>query len=150
MFEWLEALSPWWWVAFGIGLGAVEMATMSFFLIWPAIAAIVMAVILWIAPGMQGEVQIATFAVLAVVLTFAGRSYLKKFGDGAPESLLNDRSAQIVGRQAKVTEFALGVGQVELDGLNWTANWPEGQSAEVGQVVKITSADGMSVSVENI
>lgn len=150
MFEWLEILSPWWWVAFGVGLGAVEMATMSFFLIWPAIAAIIMAVILWIAPGMQGEAHIAIYAVLAVVLTFAGRSYLRKFGDGAPETSLNDRSAQMVGRQAKVTQFELGEGQVELDGLNWSANWPKGQTAEAGQVVKIISADGMSLNVENI
>ena len=149
MFEWLEVLSPWWWVAFGIGLGAVEMATMSFFLIWPAVAAVIMAVILWVAPGMQGEVQIAIFAVLAVALTFAGRNYLMKSG-GTSKTTLNNRSAQMVGRQAKVTEFELGEGQVEIDGLNWAANWRDGQTAQPGQTVKIIAAAGMSVTDENI
>ena len=58
LFSWIETLSPWWWITLGVGLGAIEMLLTSFVLIWPGIAAILMAIILWIAPGMQGELQI--------------------------------------------------------------------------------------------
>ena len=150
MFTWLETLSPWWWVALGVALGALEMVVFSFTLIWPGIAAIVMAILAWIAPGITGEIQVAIFAILSIVLMFVGRSLVKKFGDGEPLTNLNNRSAQIIGRQAKVVGFDLGAGHVEIDGLRWVANWPEGQSAEVGQVVKIIAADGMSVQVENL
>ena len=150
LFSWLETLSPWWWIALGVGLGALEMVISSFVLIWPGMAAIIMAIILWIAPDMQGELQIALYAVLSIGLMFVGRGYLKKFGDGEPETTLNARTEQIVGKNAKVVDFELGDGHTELNGLRLAAEWPEGQSAEVGQVVKIIAADGMSVQVENI
>lgn len=150
LFSWIETLSPWWWVALGVGLGAIEMLLASFVLIWPGIAAILMAIILWIAPNMQGELQITLYAVLSIIAMFVGRSYLRKFGDGEPETNLNSRTAQMVGHNAKVVDFTLGTGHIELNGLRWAANWPEDQSAEVGQIVKIIAADGMSVQVENI
>jgi len=150
LFSWIEMLSPWWWVALGVGLGAIEMLLASFVLIWPGIAAILMAIILWIAPNMQGELQITLYAVLSIIAMFVGRSYLRKFGDGEPETNLNSRTAQMVGHNAKVVDFTLGTGHIELNGLRWAANWPEDQSAEVGQIVKIIAADGMSVQVENI
>lgn len=150
LFTWLETLSPWWWVTLGVGLSALEMVVFSFALIWPGIAAIIMAVILWIVPGMQGELQVALYAVLSITLMFLGRGFLKRFGDGGPETNLNSRSEQMVGHKAKVVDFDLGVGHIELNGLRWAAEWPEGQSAEAGQVVKIIAADGMSVQVENI
>ena len=150
MFTWLETLSPWWWVALGVGLAALEMVVFSFTLIWPGIAAIFMALIVWIAPGISGELQVAIFAVLSIALMFTGRSLVRKFGDGQPKTNLNNRSAQMVGRQAKVVGYDLGEGHVEIDGLRWVAKWPDGQSAEIGQVVKVIAAEGMSVQVENL
>ena len=150
MFTWLETLSPWWWVALGVGLAALEMVVFSFTLIWPGIAAIFMALIVWIAPGISGELQVAIFAVLSIALMFTGRSLVRKFGDGQPKTNLNNRSAQMVGRQAKVVGYDLGEGHVEIDGLRWVAKWPDGQTAEIGQVVKIIAAEGMSVQVENL
>lgn len=146
----LETISPWWWIAFGVGLSALEMVVASFVLIWPGLAAIIMAVILWVAPPMQGELQVALYAILSITLMFVGRGYLKRFGDGEPETNLNSRSQRMVGKQARVVDFELGAGHVELDGLRWAAEWPEGQSAEAGNVVRIIAADGMSVQVENI
>lgn len=150
LFTWIETLSPWWWIALGVGLGALEMVVFSFVLIWPGMAAIIMAVILWIAPTIQGELQVAIYAVLSITLMFVGRGYLKRFGDGAPETDLNNRTQQMIGKKAKVVDFDLGGGHIEVNGLRWTAEWPEGESAEVGQVVRIIAADGMSVQVENI
>ena len=150
LFSWIETLSPWWWIALGVVLGALEMVIASFVLIWPGIAAILMAIILWIAPGMQGELQIALFAVLAIGSMFAGRGYIRKFGDGEPKTNLNSRTEQLVGNNAKVVDFDLGEGHVELKGLRWAAKWPDGQNAETGQMVKIIAAEGMSVQVENI
>jgi membrane protein implicated in regulation of membrane protease activity len=150
LFVWLENLSPWWWVALGVGLGALEMVVVSFVLIWPGMAAIIMALILWVAPPIQGELQVAIFAVLSIALMFIGRGYLKRFGDGEPETNLNSRTQQMVGKKAKVVDFNLGDGHVEVNGLRWPAEWPKGESAEINQVVRIIAANGMSVQVENI
>ena len=149
VFDFLEGISPWWWVAFGVALGAVEMATMSFFLIWPALAALLMAFILWIAPGMSGEAQIMIFAIASVALTFLGRSVLNRYGDGgAPETALNKRSEQLVGRRAKVLMSDGHEGSVEIDGVRWRAKWDARHNGATH--VKIDAADGMTLSVSDV
>ncbi|MEM9269262.1 MAG: NfeD family protein [Pseudomonadota bacterium] len=149
-FNILEGMSPWWWVAFGIALGAIEMATMSFFLLWPALAAIIMAVLLALMPGMPGEVQIALFAAIAVALTFAGRSLVRRYGDGGePETSLNKRGDRMVGRRAKVLSFNGVEGRVEIDGVQWRAQRTDGNfSLGEGQSVQVVKVDGMTLHVE--
>jgi len=149
MFMFLEGISPWWWVAFGVALGAVEMATMSFFLIWPAIAALVIAVVLLAVPDLSGEAQIALFAILAVALTFAGRSLLHRAEARAPApDSLNNRAALMIGRHAVVEAFTGPEGAVSIDGVRWQAQWPVGTKAKIGATVKISAATGMTLMVE--
>lgn len=148
VFDWIAQISPWWWVAFGIGLGAVEMATGSFFLIGPALAAIAVALNLAIGPTLSGEATIILWAVLSVVLTLLGRSLLLRFGDGgAPDTGLNQRSAQVVGRRAKVLDFNNGEGLVEVDGVRWKAIWTDAVAPKGD--VRIERAEGMTVYVAN-
>ncbi|MCP5072466.1 MAG: NfeD family protein [Rhodobacteraceae bacterium] len=146
----LEGLSPWWWVATAFVLGAIEMATGTFVLIWVALASLVMAGLTAFAPGMSGELQTTVFAVLSVALTFVGRFLLNKYGDGggAGNSKLNTRAAHFVGRTAKVVEHANGEGAIEVEGMRWRARWAAGQSSAVGGSVRITGADGMVLEVE--
>jgi membrane protein implicated in regulation of membrane protease activity len=149
LFNFLETMSPWWWVAFGIGLAAVEMATMSFYLIWPALAGIVMAVMVALFPTMPGEVQVAVFAALSVALTFAGRSMLHRFGDGGGgATALNRRSGQMVGRSARVVAFSRGEGTVEIDGVPWRAlSQPVDAVIVEGAQVRVVGAEGMVLRV---
>jgi len=148
VFQWVANLSPWWWVAFGIALGAVEMATMSFFLIWPALGAVVMAVIVAVAPPMPGEMLVSLWAILSVALTFAGRSMMHRFGDGGePVTALNNRAKQLIGRQAKVISWEHGEGAVEIDGMRWRAVAPNGASFISDTPVNIIKADGMTLTV---
>jgi len=147
-FSWIAALSPWWWVAFGIALGAIEMATMSFFLIWPALAALLMAGVVAIAPPMSGEMIVALWAILSIALTFLGRSLMHRYGDGGePESNLNSRSARLVGRKAQVLDWAHGEGSVEIDGMRWKAISENRDAAALAGPVEIISADGMTLTV---
>ena len=147
IFSFLEGMSPWWWVSFGIGLLAIEMLVMSFFLIWPGLAALAMAGILYLNPAMQGEIQVSLFAIISILLTFAGRYFFQRH---EPETSLNQRTKQIIGMKARVTDFELGTGHVEINGLRWVAKWPEGQTAKPGDIVTITAAEGMTVEVSNI
>lgn len=149
VFEWIANLSPWWWIAFGIGLGAVEMATMSFFLIWPALAAVMMAGILAFAGPMSGEMIVSVWAILSIVLTFIGRSLLHRFGDGGEMmETLNNRSQRLVGRTAKVIDWAGNEGAVEVAGTRWRAVSSDGNAPAQGTVV-IEKADGMLLTVRS-
>jgi len=149
LFDFLQGVSPWWWVTAGVVLIGFEMTTMSFFLIWPGLAAVVIAILLWIAPEMSGEAQIALFAVLAIAFTWVGRLIIKRTGQ--PESdkpSLNKRSDQLVGRQATaIKAFKAGEGLVEIDGVRWKAT-TDTPSVGVGADVKIVGADGMILQVE--
>ena len=149
LFTFLNGISPWWWVAFGVALGVVEMATMSFFLIWPALAGLVIALMLVAAPATSGEVQIAVFAVLAVALTFGGRSLVHRSESREPShDGLNNRAVLMVGRHAIVQEFTGPEGAVTIDGVRWHAVWPNGQKSISGATVKIAGAEGMTLLVE--
>ena len=149
LFAFLNGISPWYWVTFAVALATLEMATMSFFLIWPAIAALIMGGVIAASPNMDGTWQVVTFAVLSVVLTFAGRSLLKNFGDGGEENAtLNQRGNHFVGRMGKTLECTAGVGAVEVEGMRWRAMWSDGQISEPGEMVRILSADGMTLNVE--
>ena len=151
LFPFLQDISPWWWVAFAVTLGATEMATMSFFLIWPAMSALLIAVLLWIIPGVSGTVQIAAFAVLSVALIFAGRSLLHRFGDGSSENeTLNSRAKQMIGRHAQVLDFKGPEGNVTIDGIHWRAVWPKGANAAEGDTVEVSSADGMTLIIGSV
>ena len=101
-FALIESISPWWWVAFGIGLAAAEMLVFSFFLMWPALAAIIMAVILWIMPTMQGELRVTLFAVLSVALIFVGRKLFQQKDE--PDTGLNERTKQMIGQHRAAAE----------------------------------------------
>jgi len=146
----LNGISPWWWVVLALALGAVEMATMSFFLIWPGLAALAMAGILLLAPNMSGTLQIGLFAVLAVLFTFAGRYLFARFGDGGGDAAdgLNNRATYLVGRYAVVLEFDNGSGAVEIDGIRWRAQWAQGSTSLKDSKVLITKADPQLLYVE--
>jgi len=149
-FDMIEGVSAWWWVALGIALGAIEMLTMSFFLIWPGLAAIVIAALIGLFPSMPGEIRVAGFAAIAVALTFLGRSYLRKYGDGGgAETKINSRAGQLVGRRGKVLSWSGGEGAIEIDGIRWRASWEGDQVSEEGKSVEVVSADGMLLKVRN-
>ena len=146
----LTGISPWWWVIIAFAFGSIEMATMTFFLIWPGLAALCMAGILALAPNMSGTMQITLFATLSIILTFAGRFLLNKYGDGGEEGdkTLNNRAAQLVGPSAKVLEFERGFGVVEINGMRWRAEWPADQVSALGESVRITRAEPLLLYVE--
>jgi len=147
----LEGMSPWWWVAFAILLGAVEMLTPTTVMVWSAAAALITAFALWLLPGLGGAEQIALFAVLSIVLTFVGRSFfLRNLQRGEGGSTLNRRADQIVGREAVVVAFDHAEGQVTVDGVPWPARLEAGQPVPAaGDRVRVARADGIVVWVRS-
>lgn len=147
-FNFLDGISPWLWVAFGIVLGALEMATMSFFLIWPALGALVMALLLWLEPGLNTPLQLTLFAVVSVALTLVGRKLMMQYGDGGgEETLINNRAAQLVGRTGKVLEGGAAEGAVEVDGIRWRAQWDMAANLTKDAEVRVTGSQGMTLEV---
>jgi len=150
--DFLTGISPWWWVALALALGALEMATFSLFLIWPALAALIVAALLAATPTLSPELQLSVFAIGSIALTIIGRNLYQRYGDGGGEEdpMLNKRGARFIGRSGVVSEFANGHGYVEIEGMRWRAKWADDTKSKKGDKVRVTQADGLLLNVEPI
>ena len=146
LFGFLDGASAWWWVALALALGIVEVLTLTFFLIWPALAALAVAAGLWMVPDMSGTTQVLIFAVLSAVATLAGRQWVLSRKPASEDPALNNRAAQLVGRRAVLIDDLSGdaLGSVEVDGIRWRARLSDGAGrASSGQRLQVTGAQGM-------
>lgn len=136
------SLYPFWtWLAVGALLLAMETATGSGYLLWPAASAGVVA-LLTLAVHLGLPLEAVLFAVLTIGTTILARIYWpprpKHHGHD-----LNDRGARLVGRWGEtVGIFAAGQGRVFVDGAEWTAELdsdeigpPPGARVEVVEVI---------------
>lgn len=147
----LQGISPWWWVAFAIALGALEMLTVTTYLIWPAFAAFLTALFMWLIPGLSGGGQITLFSLWTIAFLVVGRTMVQRSearGDGAGK--LNRRGEQLVGREAVVESFDFHEGRVIIDGVPWPARLEGSNTPEIGERVRVIAADGIVVWVKRI
>lgn len=149
MLEFLEGISPIWWVIAALALGAAEMLSATTFLLWPALSALAMGGILALFPDLSGEAQASLFAILGIVLTIAGRYATLRFGRARKSTgSLNDPAMRAVGQMAQVISFEHGEGKVRVNGVRWHARCGPGKEPEAGDTVKVTSAEGSTLFVE--
>jgi membrane protein implicated in regulation of membrane protease activity len=150
--EALTGISPWWWIAAAILIAAAEMATVSFFLIWPALAALATGIAMWIYPGLTGPSQLAIFAVLSIALTFAGRALVQRTGfmSSAPTTL-NRRAEQMLGRDGVVVSFGTNEGKVTIDGVPWIARLDaDASTPKPADRVTVTAVEGTVITVRPV
>lgn len=148
-FAFLDGASPWWWIATALVLGAVEIVTLTYFMLWLGLAAFSVGLILMAVPALTGTMQLLAFGVLALVYTALGWAWVlrRQRAEGAPA--LNRRAASLVGRQAVVAEpFRAGLGRVDVDGIRWRARLAEGAAPpHEGAELTICAADGTTLVV---
>jgi len=149
LFAFLDGASPWWWIALALGLGVLEMVTVTYFMLWLGLAALTVGIGLAMLPETAGTTQLLAFGLLSILYTGIGWYYVKRRQAEDPHPGLNRRSAAMVGRQAVVTDtFTAGVGWVEVDGVRWRARLADGAPAPApGSTMSISAADGMTLVV---
>lgn len=143
-------MSSWSWLALGIALIALEAFTPGFAALWLGASALLVALVVWLAPALDWQLQLAAFAVLAVlsvVLWFTlGR---RATGDPA-QSGLNRRAAQQLGATGTlIGPLAHGHGRARLGDTTWSVtgpDLPDGSSVRVVAVedgrLRVAAADG--------
>jgi len=131
----------WVWLAVAAAILAVEVATGSGWLLWPAASAAVVAFI----SGVTNSValEIGLFAGLTIVSTLLARRFWpKRVQQGAD---INDNVSRLVGHRGKATAaFAGGAGRVVIDGKEWAAELDEGDSLTAGSDVEVIGLSGGS------
>ncbi|PZQ36453.1 MAG: NfeD family protein, partial [Phenylobacterium zucineum] len=135
--------------AIGVLLLAVEAALSTEWLLWPAVAAGVVAVLtaLGLDLGFAGEVGL--FAILTVVATLFSRRLIQRVNpDDKPD--VNDRDARLIGQRARVVEpFVDGRGRVFVSGAEWAAEI-DGDGPPVGDSVIVEASVGSGLKVRAV
>jgi len=143
----LNAMGPQHWLVIGLVLLIAEMVSGTTYLLWPAVAAFVTALIAWIAPtGWAAEIGI--FAVLILVLTYFGHPIVKRWRNDGAANGLNERASSLVGARGVVTNFANGAGSVKVQDTVWRAVSEE--ALEAGSPVEVASVDGVTLRVRRV
>lgn len=143
----LHAAQPYWiWLAIGVILLAIEAAFSTEWLLWPAVAAGVVAVVtaLGLPLGPLGEV--ALFAALTVAATLLSRRLIQRVNPSdSPD--INARDSRLVGQRAQVVQaFVDGRGRVFVSGSEWVAEI-EGAAPLPGESVIVEAVEGPKLKV---
>ena len=141
------ATHPFWvWLAVGAVFLAVEVATGTGWLLWPAASALLVGLLtLAVQPGLP--VELGLFAVLTIATTYLARRFLRPVLDASNPDL-NDPSLRLVGRDGEALDgFANGKGRVFVDGKEWAAVAPEGVAPAAGQKVQVVAVEGAVLTV---
>jgi membrane protein implicated in regulation of membrane protease activity len=139
----LYASHPFWiWLAFGAVILVGELSTGSGWLLWPAAAAAVMAVLTFLVPN-HIALHLAIFAGLTIVATVTARRYLPRdISGGGPD--INDNITRLIGARGEAASiFAEGRGRVHVEGKEWDAQSDDalipGKAVEVLAVLSAAS-----------
>ena len=144
----LDGLEPHWlWLIAGLVLAVAEMVVPGVFLIWFAAAALIVGLLTAVLP-IAAPVQVVLFVVLSLVSVLASRRFLRRYPIQSADPLLNQRGAQLVGRQVVVTQAIQGGhGRVRCGDSEWLAQGPD---AEAGARMTVTGSQGSVLIVEAV
>ena len=144
----LDGLDPTWaWLALGLVLAIAEMVIPGVFLIWLAGAALTVGLLSAVLP-LTLPVEVAIFAVLAVINVLIGRRWLRSHPVESADPLLNQRGARLVGSRVVVTQaIEGGSGRVRCGDTEWLAQGPD---AEQGAKMTVTGSQGSVLIVEAV
>ena len=142
----LSSVGPQHWVVLGLILLIAEMASGTTYLLWPAVAAFLVALVAWIAPGAGWMAEFGIFALLIIALTYFGQPMVRRWRNEGAATGLNERGAALVGVRGVVQNFANGVGSVKVQDTVWRAVSDE--ALEAGQAVEVSGVDGATLRVK--
>lgn len=136
----------WLWIALGCLILAVEAASGTEWLLWPAVSAGVVAIIALFAPDLGIAIEIGLFALLTLGTSLASRRLIKRVNPDEPD--INDRNARLVGLKAEVVQaFVDGRGRVFVSGSEWPAD-VDGEAPPLGASVVVAAVDGPRLKVK--
>ena len=134
------------WAALAELLFAAEAMAPGAFMLWFGFAAVAMALVVLVAPGLGWLAQAVLFSVLALISVAVYRRWFRGKGRQSDKPLLNRRAEQLVGSVA-VLDQAIegGRGRVKIDDAFWTV---EGPDLPVGMRVRVVAVNGMTLKVQ--
>lgn len=139
-------LEPGWlWMIGGVLLLIAEIIAPGFFLVFIGGAAIATGAFALLF-GLGVPAQLALFALYSLLAVMVGRRVYANSPEASSNPMLNDRSAQLIGRQVTaISAIDEHSGRVEVGDSQWSAR---GGPANAGDRVRITGVEGNCLIVE--
>lgn len=150
--DFVNGIQAWHWWTLGAILIAAEIASTTFYLLWPGIAAIVVGLMKYFAPGLDGRTEIFLFAILAVAATVAWKRspWGRVMYERGSMAVNAARGLSYRGRIVTACEdFRGGRGAVTVDDTRWSAATIDGSAPPAGSALEVVDADGTSLKVRN-
>ena len=117
----LESMSGTKWLILGVLLLVLEVVTGTTYILWPAVAALIVGIIAFVLP-LAWEMQFLLFFILSGILLVVGHKFVRPKMKGGEPSELNDRARSMVGMRVKaVADFDTGIGRVQVGDTQWRA-----------------------------
>jgi membrane protein implicated in regulation of membrane protease activity len=136
----------WYWLILAAVFGVIEVAVPAMVCIWLAAAALGVAAIAWVAPGLGWEYQALTFAVLAIASVVLGRVAVAADRSPRNDRHLNRRAESYIGRRLTLDGAIInGRGRLKVDDTVWPVAGPD---LPAGTPVRVTGADNTLLQVE--
>ena len=115
-------------------------------MLWLALAATAVFLVVFAVPGLSMLAQAVLFAVLAIVAILVWRRWFRVHQRESDNPALNRRTAALIGRVVALREPIVGGhGRVQIADAFWDVVGPD---LPAGTRVRIVSAEGMTLRVD--
>ena len=141
----------WNWLILSAILMLLEIVSASFFFLFWALAALLMALLTRFSHTLSWPAQLICFALFSTVCIaawwfFFARNWQKDKQDAA--SKLNNRGKNLIGRRYSLqTPIENGIGRLQIDDSIWTIR---GEDMPAGSVVEILAVDSLELEVGRV
>lgn len=147
MIELLESMNGTKWVVLAVALIIAEIVTGTTYILWPAIAALVVG-FLSFGGFFTWEMQFLLFFMISLALLFVGHKFVRPQMKGGETSDLNDRATAMIGLRVRaIADFELGQGRVQVGDTQWRAKVRDGDP-KAGDELQVKSVEGTTLNVE--
>ncbi|WP_260259126.1 NfeD family protein [Vibrio intestinalis] len=147
MFEILDSINYWHWLAFGLALLAAELLGTAGYMLWLGISALAVGLILSILP-ISWQLQWVSFGVFSLLTTWLWwRKQLQSDKNDDQSRDLNQKDKQLVGQVITLEEdIPAGKARIRIGDTTWSAY--SQQKLAKGTVVQVTEMKGITLTIE--
>ena len=146
MWDYLQHLSFWDWLAFGSLLLILEVFGVGGYLLWTGVAAAIVGALLYLFPGLPWAWQLLLFGSLSILTAVLWWHRLRSAAKPSDQPGLNRRGQEFVGRTFQLHEPIVGGrGKIKAGDSLWLVSGPD---LPAGTPIKVIGQDGVLLKVE--
>ncbi|MGR5320650.1 MULTISPECIES: NfeD family protein [Vibrio] len=149
LFSFLQGVTFWYWIAFGLALLVVELLGTAGYFLWLGISALLVGMIMSVLP-ISWQLQWLAFATFSLVTTWLWwRRQWTKDRQNDQKRDLNQKHKQLIGNIVTLEEdFKVGINRLRVADTTWSAQCEHDLPA--GSRVEIVAIEGIILTVKPV